>query len=378
MNQEPPFLETDLNQNKTKVNFHQPAFFNQDKKLSEAQLAHFKDVPYQDIVRLYDKNLTADHFQAIRDYKRSLGLKVELCPRPAKIDSQTSIPAWQAKEDRINQGFDQTWQKVKVSYNQLKGNKKASKIALIAGGLAFGISSIVIILNRDQEETGQAQLTDSVVEVAKPIDPNQPLAGWAKIEPEAEPADLGPADLSTTAWPGFKFGQAASLADESAPIDPNPPGSDLLSKMNEDPIENLPVLEPETLIPPDIDSQDQAVAPSINQPTINHSLVRSQLEPRPPAPKITSSPKISVSQNPQPRVAPLPPLTPQPQPRVNQNTNSTNYSSYKIELMTAVGISPADWPHVDFILTKESGWRHLVWNYEGSGAYGALPVYAGS
>jgi len=40
------------------------------------------------------------------------------------------------------------------------------------------------------------------------------------------------------------------------------------------------------------------------------------------------------------------------------------------DLMRAVGIPESDWWIVDFIISKESGWNHLVWNGGGSGAYG--------
>ncbi len=46
-------------------------------------------------------------------------------------------------------------------------------------------------------------------------------------------------------------------------------------------------------------------------------------------------------------------------------------------LMSAAGISAADYSHVDYIVSHESGWRSTVWNKTGSGAYGlgqAMPA----
>lgn len=40
------------------------------------------------------------------------------------------------------------------------------------------------------------------------------------------------------------------------------------------------------------------------------------------------------------------------------------------DLMRAAGIPESDWYAVDYIISKESGWNHLVWNGTGSGAYG--------
>ncbi len=53
-------------------------------------------------------------------------------------------------------------------------------------------------------------------------------------------------------------------------------------------------------------------------------------------------------------------------------------SGDKLYWMNAAGIAQSDWPYVDFIITRESQWRHLVWNTLGSGAYGlcqSLPAY---
>lgn len=49
----------------------------------------------------------------------------------------------------------------------------------------------------------------------------------------------------------------------------------------------------------------------------------------------------------------------------------------KTAIMAAAGVKPSDYAAVNYIVSKESGWRHLVRNNEGSGAYGlcqALPA----
>ena len=38
--------------------------------------------------------------------------------------------------------------------------------------------------------------------------------------------------------------------------------------------------------------------------------------------------------------------------------------------MAAAGIPQSDWQYVDYIISKESGWRFAAWNTSGSGAYG--------
>lgn len=47
-----------------------------------------------------------------------------------------------------------------------------------------------------------------------------------------------------------------------------------------------------------------------------------------------------------------------------------SYSGTKYDWMRAAGIAESDWEYVDYIVTKESGWRPHVWNTAGSGAYG--------
>lgn len=51
-------------------------------------------------------------------------------------------------------------------------------------------------------------------------------------------------------------------------------------------------------------------------------------------------------------------------------TATTNLSSNKQSLMQQAGIPQNQWAAVDYIISKESGWRHTAWNGAGSGAYG--------
>jgi uncharacterized protein YabE (DUF348 family) len=50
-------------------------------------------------------------------------------------------------------------------------------------------------------------------------------------------------------------------------------------------------------------------------------------------------------------------------------SSNINVSADKVALMTAAGIAPGDYVYVDFIISKESGWRPGALN-SGSGAYG--------
>ena len=45
-------------------------------------------------------------------------------------------------------------------------------------------------------------------------------------------------------------------------------------------------------------------------------------------------------------------------------------SGDKQSWLAASGIPQSEWGYVDSIVTRESGWRHNVWNSTGSGAYG--------
>jgi uncharacterized protein YabE (DUF348 family) len=58
-------------------------------------------------------------------------------------------------------------------------------------------------------------------------------------------------------------------------------------------------------------------------------------------------------------------------------SKEVDISGDKLDWMQQAGIPQSDWPYVDSIITKESQWRHQVWNTLGSGAYGlcqALPA----
>ena len=46
--------------------------------------------------------------------------------------------------------------------------------------------------------------------------------------------------------------------------------------------------------------------------------------------------------------------------------------------MAAAGISPADYGYVEFIISHESGWGYMKYNYSGSGAYGLCQALPGS
>lgn len=75
-------------------------------------------------------------------------------------------------------------------------------------------------------------------------------------------------------------------------------------------------------------------------------------------------------------ITPTPSVTPTPEP-IKQVPKPVVYPTDHVELMTAAGISPSDFGAVEYIISRESGWRHLVWNGSGSGAYGlcqALPA----
>lgn len=62
-----------------------------------------------------------------------------------------------------------------------------------------------------------------------------------------------------------------------------------------------------------------------------------------------------------------------PEPRIETVALTTG----KVQLMQQAGIRSQDWPIVDDIVSKESGWNHLIYNRQGSGAFGlcqALPA----
>lgn len=53
-------------------------------------------------------------------------------------------------------------------------------------------------------------------------------------------------------------------------------------------------------------------------------------------------------------------------------------SSNKQDLMVQAGIPQSDWSYVDSIISRESGWRHTIWNSTGSGAYGLCQALPGA
>lgn len=56
--------------------------------------------------------------------------------------------------------------------------------------------------------------------------------------------------------------------------------------------------------------------------------------------------------------------------RVTNTQTASASSGDKYDLMRQAGIPERNWRYVDSIISKESGWRHTVWNTAGSGAYG--------
>lgn len=57
-------------------------------------------------------------------------------------------------------------------------------------------------------------------------------------------------------------------------------------------------------------------------------------------------------------------------PSDSQQTQSVELSKSKEELMRLAGIPEHEWAAVNEIITRESGWKHTIWNSTGSGAYG--------
>jgi len=60
----------------------------------------------------------------------------------------------------------------------------------------------------------------------------------------------------------------------------------------------------------------------------------------------------------------------EPTPQLVVEVQKQQPSGGKYDLMRAAGISEKDWSAVDYIVGRESSWRHNVWNTGGSGAYG--------
>lgn len=109
---------------------------------------------------------------------------------------------------------------------------------------------------------------------------------------------------------------------------------------------------------------------------VNSSQDQSSLTTTPPKIAATKSEIIAVTATPEstpipaPTVIPTVVVTPTPVPTPRVPTD-------KYELMRAANISQDDMEYVDWIISKESGWQHTIWNSQGSGAYGycqALPA----
>lgn len=66
----------------------------------------------------------------------------------------------------------------------------------------------------------------------------------------------------------------------------------------------------------------------------------------------------------------LPQANPEPPPQIAVVVQEQQPSGGKYDIMRAAGISERDMSAVDYIVGRESSWRHDVWNTGGSGAYG--------
>jgi hypothetical protein len=99
---------------------------------------------------------------------------------------------------------------------------------------------------------------------------------------------------------------------------------------------------------------------AVQEPVVSQQQVQKPEQPK-PKPERTAKPK-QVEQKP----APVPEAIPEPVPA----TPPVAIPQDKTELMRLAGIPQTDWTYVDSIITRESGWQHLVWNGTGSGAYG--------
>lgn len=110
---------------------------------------------------------------------------------------------------------------------------------------------------------------------------------------------------------------------------------------------------------------------------INKTVVQEKAQAAVKPAEVSASPALTEQAPVQPQpekqaeqpVAAAPAPTPQP-PAPTVLTD-------KQQLMQAAGIPERDWNAVDYIVSKESSWRHTIWNKSGSGAYGlcqALPA----
>ena len=107
-------------------------------------------------------------------------------------------------------------------------------------------------------------------------------------------------------------------------------------------------------------SAQQPVYSESSQPTSTSSI-----------PQETSPQEVSVSvsvnnQTPQNSVGPSNTASAAPE----LSSNLEHLAGNKANWLRAAGIPESDWPYVDYIVTRESNWRHDIWNQQGSSAYG--------
>lgn len=77
-------------------------------------------------------------------------------------------------------------------------------------------------------------------------------------------------------------------------------------------------------------------------------------------PQVEVPPERTVKEEVKEEVAQNPPPAPKPKPTL------ANWQ----QLLQQAGIPEHEWAAANEIITRESGWRHLAWNSQGSGAYG--------
>lgn len=102
-----------------------------------------------------------------------------------------------------------------------------------------------------------------------------------------------------------------------------------------------------------------------------------EVEPDPVEEDVQVTPVSTPEPTATPTPEPTPVPTPEPTPAPTPIPTPVPVLSSKDQMMQEAGIAQSDWAAVDYIVTKESTWRHNVWNSAGSGAYGmcqALPA----
>lgn len=116
------------------------------------------------------------------------------------------------------------------------------------------------------------------------------------------------------------------------------------------------------------------------QPATTSAAVAPVHQPDPtPIPTPEPTPEPTPIPTPVPTVVPtiaptpVPTVVPIRQPIAQSDTESGSHADW----MAAAGIPQSDWEYVDFIVSRESGWRHLVAN-PSSGAYGLCQSLPGS